>query len=477
MTNLSVDMRSTQGETKLSSPRLLSDLCALTVRILVLSRTYSDTSSELSLSIEGVTSDGSGFHRVWAVWFLERAQIHMGGLLVDAQVGSLMELRSTPGSVSLQPDSLPESVFMCFYGPDYEVVRPGSVAPFWLDQLFDHLDMRVDESELYDESNIHDECLRSPVSREDLLESLAGRWGGSRWFRLGRTLMMEERDMASNGQLGFRAQIQIANPWEVCVDSCIQMASRLRQDLRLAIREHPTWFSIGDRPLGTLLDAVGVGADQLEISTDIIQVRTNVQEEPQSPTAGEQLALSGLVAGRSTSGLSLESPPEESRKRWAEHTLLLAFPNTACSMAKVLFSADSSSELVAFAFGEMVRAYVFPEAIAMNDFADMRETLSGAVCEYSVHEFDLRWGGVIAASERIQAAMKGRGNTFAVLSYPMSGFDIELPHACSTICGIAEQSLHAEAAFSLSCSLNIVSGRAARLSLFCCCPGEGADVG
>lgn len=459
-----------------SARRSVSELCTVSVHALVISRSYVDTPSELSLRVEGLTTDGFGvLHRVCSDWFLDRNHVGVVSILADARLGSILKLSSP--SCSLEPHKRPDAVCLGYYNPDYAVVPPADLAPVLLDRLYDHLDDHVDEEEVFDAVTINEDWMDSPVTREDLLQTIADSWHGTRWFRKLRFQDAKERQMSNPGYLNFKAKVCVNGRDESVLGHLQGMCERVEVELRRAVELHPEWFNLSPNgpsvyesmQAGTPGEAPSILGAPIEV---LPSQCTTIDDLPIHFGPAEVYAF--VTDSEAPEGWVV--PPVFNLGCFADFSILFSFSFQNTSPFLVRFAPDSPPTYVATAIEDLVKAYVFPEAIAMNDFMEMQSDLCWGTCLYSHFEFDLRWGGFASVSERVKAVMEGNGNTFAVLSYPMDGFDAEMPVTLSAICEAAEACLGQDAGFLLSCSLNVVAGRTARLSLFCRLPEDEEHV-
>jgi len=446
---------------------------------LVINRIYVDTSSELSLRVEGLTVDGFGVvHYVCSDWFLERIQVGVDSVLADARLGAILKLSSS--SCSLEPHKRPDTVSIGYYDPDYAVVSPASLSPVLLDRLYDYLDDQVGEEEIFDAVKINDDWMDSPVTREGLLQTIAASWQGTRWFWELRSQDVKERQMSNPGYLDFKAKVCVNGQDKSVLGHLHGMCERVEVELRRAVEIHPEWFNLSPNgPSVYESMQAGTPGEPPSILGATIEIlpRKCITIDDLSHYFGPAEVYAFITDSESPGGWVV--PPVPISGGFASLSILFSFSFQNTSPFLVRFAPDSPPTHVATAIEDLVKAYVFPEAIAMNEFTEMQSDLCWGTCLYSHFEFDLRWGGFASVAERVKAAMNGNGNTFAVLSYPMDGFDAEMPFALSAICEAAEGSLRQDARFLLSCSLNVVAGRTARLSLFCRLPEdeEHANVG
>lgn len=451
----------------------MTAICKVTAHILVISRIYLDTANERTLIVEGLTIDDRGTRQhIQAEWSLRREQIGLSSVLADASLGALLELCSA--ACAFEPHISPESVRIYLREPEYTEVAPTALPPELLDLMYDALDNCVGDEEIYDDVYINDECMHSSVTREDLLQAIANSWGGSRWYRIKRTQGDGVKQMANTGHLGFKTMVCLDGMDDDAMALFKSMAKRVEAELRAGVKIHPDWFRL--TPEGpTVHETMAEYVQGLNAPIEVLSHRCDWHNYLLAYPADAY----ALVTDRD-SPWGWIVPPVEVPGGSARHSMLLSFTsgsglNVRKSTALVLFSPGSPLSHVAMAIEDVSKAYLFPEAIAMNDYYSMGEALAWDSCIYSMHEFDLRWGGLASVAQEVKTALTGKSNTLAVLSFPMDGFGDEMVETLNHLTDICNTSLLENALLLVSCSLNVLHGRKARLSLFARLPEDEDD--
>ncbi len=279
--------------------------------------------------------------------------------------------------------------------------------------------------------------------------------------------------MANPGYTDFNTKICIDDLNGTKLELFKRMAARVEDELRQGIEAHPEWFCLSPKGVYACekndASIPGEPTYGIEKPFDILPHRCRWLDA----LLGYPSDIAALVTERDDPDGWIVSTVTDP-KGFARHSMLVSFhPNGGTkSTSLVRFAPDSPFPLVATAIEDLAKAYLFPEAIAMNDYSEMAEILAWGTSVYSMHEFDLCQGGIGSVSEQVKASLAGKGNTFAVLSFPMDGFRDEMVETVNQLADIIGREIPETELFCLSCSLNVLTGQTARLSLFARLLGE-----
>lgn len=274
--------------------------------------------------------------------------------------------------------------------------------------------------------------------------------------------------MSNPGYTDFHTKICIDDLDSKALKIFTDMAMRVEGELQKGIEAHPDWFCLSPK---------GVSACENNAAA-IPGESTYLNEKPFNILPHRCRYLDALLGYPSDMAVLVTEreqpegwivPPTSVAGGFARHSMLLSFhpvngsPKTT---SLVRFAPDSSIRQVATAIEDLAKAYLFPEAIAMNDYGEMADMLNLGTTVYSMHQFDLCTGGIHSVIEEIQGSLVGKRSSFAVLSFPMDGFRDEMVETVNILVGTLGDALPETESFLLSCSLNVLSGHTARLSLF-----------
>lgn len=279
--------------------------------------------------------------------------------------------------------------------------------------------------------------------------------------------------MANPGYTDFNTKICIDDLEGSKLELLKHMAARVEDELWQGIEAHPEWFCLSPKGVSACVKneaaIPGKPTYLTEKPFDILPHRCRWLDA----LLGYPSDIAVLVTEREDPGGWIVAPVAEPGG-FARHSMLVSFhPNGgAKSTSLVRFAPDSPFSHVATAIEDLAKAYLFPEAIAMNDYSEMSNILAWGTSVYSMHEFDLCQGGFGSVAEQVKASLAGKGNTFAVLSFPMDGFRAELVKTVNQLGDIIGHVLPETELFCVSCSLNVLKGQTVRLSLFARLLGE-----
>lgn len=287
--------------------------------------------------------------------------------------------------------------------------------------------------------------------------------------------------MSNPGYTDFNTKICIDDLDSKALNLFTDMASRVEEELRQGIEAHPDWFCLSPKGVSACEKNAAASPGEptylIEKPFEILSHRCRYLDA----LLGYPSDMAVLVTERKNPEGWIV-PPASVPGGFARHSMLLSFHPVSGSpktTSLVRFVPGSPISLVATAIEDLAKAYLFPEAIAMNDYSEMAAMLDLGTTMYFTHQFDLCSGGISSVAEEIKESLLGKLSTFAVLSFPMDGFRDEMVETVNLLVDILGDTLPETESFCLSCSLNVLKGQTARLSLFAGLPDDEMfpDVG
>lgn len=437
------------------------DTCQIQMVMLVINKWYVRRCGDVSLMIEGVFFDDvANVVHVLAHWMGDLAT----ELLPTVRPGIL--IRQSAKGCMFEGDESRSSVSIRLHDPECAAIAPRDISPQTKDLLFDYIENKVKEEQVFDTVWIEEDQMASDLTREGLLNWITYEWRGDRDYTACHENMEEVgASVANNGHLCFRTAVCVSGMDEEMRTAFSNMASRVAFELSVCVNNHPDWFNASfGGPTVQSLQAEG-RFEGIEAPFEIMPLPCITLDDLPIYVGPAEMYVIATDREHPEGWLV---PPVVVPGGFAAHSLVMSLPlGSSMVTSLVRFLPASPRDHMIYAVEDLAKAYVFPELIAMNDLADMSSVLGFGTCLYSMFEFDLRWGGITSVDVELREALKGKQHVFCVLSTGLDLGSDSLKRTLNTLVEICSASMDDGGQLLISCSLNRLPGqRTVRLSIY-----------